>query len=719
MNAKLLTMVSDPAAIQADPFAVLQELTSAVNVATTDGFEDVNVQKMVLYALENRSSFGAFGSVLDGLLIARGLFPYLESKNLSASEEFLSAAHRPEGLDGFVFHQEQSEVYLRLMGGENVILSAPTSFGKSLIVDALIASRKYSNIAVVVPTIALIDETRRRLCKQFGEAFKVVTHASQQLETKNIFVLTQERVLDFDGFPNLDLFVIDEFYKLDPRRDSDRSLLLNQAFYKLLKTGAQFYMLGPNIERIPDSFSQAIRSTFISTPYSTVVTEHIDVPSSKSDSLKKLVELCATLLEPTLIYCASPASARRVALALMGASEKSDIQELRDSSEWISDNYHPDWVVARAMAQGIGVHHGKVPRALGQYAVRSFNSGFLRFLVCTSTLIEGVNTKAKNVVIYDNRVALKKLDFFTFNNIRGRSGRMFEHYVGRVFLFNSAPQGDLPFVDIPLVTQGEGTPESLLIHIDDIDLTDASRDRMSALHDQSVLSLEVIKKNSGIDPRLQIRLAERLRSNSEYYPLLSWTGFPDYDQLRFVCELMWEYFVGEKRVGGVFSGKQLAFRIDRLRKARSVRSLILKELSSQESPDADAAVEDVLDFVRTWASFHFPRYLMAIDRIQREIYLPWMGGAGDYSAYAANVENLFSSSGLVALDEYGVPIQIAEKIAPRLGNHESVDGAVEGLRALRIETLFGLSEFEKRLLFDAKSGLGKGRSPRIAPWQES
>src|SRR5690606_7870092 len=108
-----------------------------------------------------------------------------------------------------------------------------------------------------------------------------------------------------------------------------------------------------------------------------------------------------------------------------------------------------------------------------------------------------------------------------------------------------------------------------------------------------------------------------------------------------------KYFVSTGRLGGVSSGQQLAFKIDKFRKAKTVKNLILRELASQESPDADAAVEEVLDFVRTWASFHFPRYLMALDRIQREVFLPWIGGAGDYSAYAASVENMFTSTGLV------------------------------------------------------------------------
>ena len=43
--------------------------------------------------------------------------------------------HRPLGIDDLVFHAKQAEVYRLLADGRNVVLSAPTSFGKSLIID--------------------------------------------------------------------------------------------------------------------------------------------------------------------------------------------------------------------------------------------------------------------------------------------------------------------------------------------------------------------------------------------------------------------------------------------------------------------------------------------------------------------------------------------------------------------------------------------------------
>jgi replicative superfamily II helicase len=109
--------------------------------------------------------------------------------------------HRPEGSmgeKGTVFHRVQAQVYRALMDGANVILSAPTSFGKSLIIDAIIDSARHKRIVLVVPTIALIDETRKRLAR-FNDRYKIITHASQmpeQGERGAIYVLTQERVID-------------------------------------------------------------------------------------------------------------------------------------------------------------------------------------------------------------------------------------------------------------------------------------------------------------------------------------------------------------------------------------------------------------------------------------------------------------------------------------------------------------------------------------------
>jgi hypothetical protein len=62
----------------------------------------------------------------------------------------------------------------------------------SLVIDAPIGYGKYKQIALVVPTIALIDETRKRLYR-FTDAYKIVTQASRPADPDRgtVYVLTQ------------------------------------------------------------------------------------------------------------------------------------------------------------------------------------------------------------------------------------------------------------------------------------------------------------------------------------------------------------------------------------------------------------------------------------------------------------------------------------------------------------------------------------------------
>ena len=84
---------------------------------------------------------------------------------------------------------------------------------------------------------------------------------------------TQERVRHRIDLTNIDFFVVDEFYKLDFRRveDKQRAIELNLAFHQLAATGAQFYLLGPNVQAIKGLDKYEFH--FIPSDYSTVAVD--------------------------------------------------------------------------------------------------------------------------------------------------------------------------------------------------------------------------------------------------------------------------------------------------------------------------------------------------------------------------------------------------------------------------------------------------------------
>lgn len=704
--------LASPEAIKVDPFGLAKPLCDLVNAHGGASAEfPTDIQELLIRALEYRAVFGPAVPIIDGLVRERGLFPYLENADLGLADELAREMHRPMDFDDrIVFHRAQADVYHRLLNGENVALSAPTSFGKSLIIDAVVAENRHAKLAVIVPTIALIDETRRRLFSRFGNGYKIVTHVGQETAERTIFVLTPERVAEMLGIGDVTFFAIDEFYKLDPRVEPDRSEAMNEALYRLHTNNAQFYLLGPNVGELPRAFTSGYDCHFERTDFATVATEVVRVavqPDERPERLARLVAERTALGEPTLVYCRSPESARRVARLLAQALEARARPALNDAVHWVSRHYHPEWGFVAALSHGIGLHHGPMPRALQQFVTRAFNDGRLDVLVCTSTLIEGVNTTAKNVIIYDHSIGTRPLDYFTYQNIKGRSGRMGRHFVGRVYIFAEPPQpSELP-VDIPVATQSSNASDSLLLQMAEADLSDEARERIRPYFEQTLIPVFVLRENHGIDPAAQLRLAAHIRDNAdELWPLLKWrTPTPAHEELETVCNLLWDFLVLAGRPArGVRSAAQLSFLVRRFSAVTEIRSLIEAELESATERtgerDPDGAVEDTLDFLRNWANYHFPRYLMAVSRIQEVIFGDTDLPPGDYSAFARRVENYFLPPGISALDEYGIPLQVGWKLADVLGEVADLDESLAALRDLDVNAL-DLHPFEREMVLDA------------------
>lgn len=698
-----LAILASDEAVTVDPFSILQVAANEI----TNNPESEQSLGLLLRMLEKDDVFGAYRPILNDLSRQSGLFPYILGHPGSTRDILAYVLHQPEGLsDSIVMHRIQAYVYRLLMQGESLVLSAPTSFGKSLIIDAIIASQKHANIAVIVPTLALADETRRRIA-DLDNGYKVITHSSQELAQRNVFVLTQERALGFENFPKVDFFVIDEFYKVGTKVSDDRTVSLNEVFYRFWKQGGQFYLLGPNVEEIPEGVTERFNCRFVSTDFQTVLVEQERV-NAGDDDVGTLIDLLRTLDEPTLVFTKSPRRANDVARAMLEAGIGDYQRSLATAYAWIANNFHSDWVFGQALQQGIGLHHGKLPRALGHYVVRKFNEGALKYMVCTSTLIEGVNTKAKNVIIFDNKISNTKIDFFTFNNIRGRSGRMFQHFVGRVYHFHDPPDKDLPFVDFPFVTQSDDVPTSLLVQLDTPDLSSNSAKRLEPITKQEVLPMSLIRENHGLDPQYQVDAAEELMECSdETHSLLAWSGFPTYKQLEMVCTLIWRLFIrSNRRQAGVSSGPQLAFRLSQFSRADTTSRMVLNELSGGRyaASTVDEAVERVLDFARHWVGYTAPRYIMALSRIQNYVFSKQGRAVGDYSRYASACECYFQTPTVAALDEYGIPIQIAAVLRRVLRAEDNLDIALDSLKNFDTSK-YKLDPFVADVISDAQKHL--------------
>jgi len=129
-------------------------------------------------------------------LIGRaGFYPYYiekvcqeEQLTLSLQDQIKTEFFKSDYLPNIYFHQQQKEIEIALSNGNNIAVSAPTSFGKSLLIEEIVARKQFCNILIIQPTLALIDETRKKLSKYKGD-YNLIINTRQIVLEKNIFIL--------------------------------------------------------------------------------------------------------------------------------------------------------------------------------------------------------------------------------------------------------------------------------------------------------------------------------------------------------------------------------------------------------------------------------------------------------------------------------------------------------------------------------------------------
>ena len=71
-----------------------------------------------------------------------------------------------------VLHKEQLKIINLIEKYSAIIVSAPTSFGKTYCIFEYIARFKPKNIVLIVPTLALVDEYLKKIIRKYNSVFK-------------------------------------------------------------------------------------------------------------------------------------------------------------------------------------------------------------------------------------------------------------------------------------------------------------------------------------------------------------------------------------------------------------------------------------------------------------------------------------------------------------------------------------------------------------------
>ena len=323
-----------------------------------------------------------------------------------------------------ILSNEQVECIEMLSKG-NLFISAPTSFGKTFIALEYISRyiETLNNIVFIVPTISLMNEIRKRCFHYFGDEYVCITSEAEldkNLDnSKKIMILVPERIntkkiREYLNDVSIDFAVYDEIYKLnvtmDIDKDNSRLIIMNQTYKYLIENAKKLLLLGPFIKDVSFERSNIKIQKYI-TNLNLVYNEikNLDNNNYLNNNTKK-----------QFVYFKSPKS---ITNYLKGYEKNlsilKDVDYDNEIVKWMIENVHKDWDYIDFLKKGIGIHHGNTPIFLRKYIEEEYSKGFIKTILCTSTLIEGINTPTNKLIVYDTPRSV-----FELNNLIGRVGRL-------------------------------------------------------------------------------------------------------------------------------------------------------------------------------------------------------------------------------------------------------------------------------------------------------
>lgn len=478
MNNEITSATDNDDEHVAHVFSICKEINDLIN---TDK-EDEARNSLILLLDYHKKHKILYTPLVNHLIRCTGLYPYIHAETADWNERLIYDLFKVDvGLNTpITLHREQSLILKRLLNGESLAVSAPTSFGKSFIIDAFISLNKPTNVLIIVPTISLTDETRRRLHKKYAAEYKIITTAEVSISQKNIFIFPQERAISYlDKINELDLLIIDEFYKASENHDKERAPALLKAIMKFTKIAKQRYFLAPNISTLKSNpFTKGME--FLKLDFSTVFLEKHDLSKQINEDPQKKSSFLLDILENTagksLIYAGTYSNINKISAAILNNHKKSEVTLLKEFSDWLRLNYSQKWMLADIIEKGTGIHNGQLHRSISQIQIKLFeeNNG-LKNLISTSSIVEGVNTAAENVIIWQSKNGNRNLKDFMYKNIIGRSGRMFKHFVGKIYLLSPPPKEEDNELDLTI-------PNALVGDIDETEFkNDLTPEQISAI----------------------------------------------------------------------------------------------------------------------------------------------------------------------------------------------------------------------------------------------
>lgn len=379
----------------------------------------------------------------------------------------------------------QHKFYKTLLEEKALSISAPTSAGKSFVLGLSLVSKLKSSreqcIIYIVPTRALISEVSLRIRESLREHglddINVSTVPfplnSESIDHSSVYVLTQERLINYLGYgnkvPKITYLIVDEAHEIQKGK---RGILLQSSidlviqkfpsvdilfaspliknpgyfftifnlmqdakyFTETISPVSQNIILISDVVRKPRNIDCSLLARGKIVPLG-VRNLNFDFRGSKATQ-KALFSLSISKenKESVIIFSNGPADAESVAIELsknnQGYIATSDVLLFID---FLKKEIHPEYPLIECLENGIGFHYGKMPSVVRSNVESLFKNEDIKYICCTSTLLQGVNLPAKHIVIENPKSGDDPMSRSDFLNLSGRAGRLLKEFHGNIW----------------------------------------------------------------------------------------------------------------------------------------------------------------------------------------------------------------------------------------------------------------------------------------------
>lgn len=350
----------------------------------------------------------------------------------------------------------QSNILECIMNNKNFSFSAPTSTGKSYVLqDIIINSAK--DVVIIVPSRALINEYFIKLNKLIKDKSVTISMFPEKINKdkskRYVFILTPERCSELFKNPtefNVELFLFDEAQLSD-------------------EIGGRGIIFDSVVRRVDKYFKKSKKifaHPFIANPEAQLLKNHLKVGCSKSYQYKNVgkifytfdddfnykcfgvnenvmgknaiavnrdpVEVIINRGGSVLIYCKKAKIyddrifnqyKKYIDLCKHEIKNRKALKIIQEIKEILGaskseDSLHYSHFLSN-LYKGIVIHHGSLPLQVRSLIEKFTNMGYGKICFATPTLIQGINMPFEAVIL-DTFEASKPLDL---KNLIGRAGR--------------------------------------------------------------------------------------------------------------------------------------------------------------------------------------------------------------------------------------------------------------------------------------------------------